>query len=109
MSTKLENRIAVVTGSSSGNGRAIALALAREGAHIFCSDLKKSALQGGYEKDLEIDTYAVIAREGGKASFIAADASKASYVKKVVDHAVSTVGRLFIIVNNVGDFTRLLT
>lgn len=107
MTRKLESRVAVVTGSSSGNGRAIALALAREGAHIVCADLKKSALKGGYEKDIETDTDAVIAQEGGKTTFIAADASKAADVQKIVDHAVSTFGRLDIIVNNAGVFTGL--
>ena len=65
MAGKLEGRVAVVTGSSSGNGRAISIALANEGAHLVCSDLKKSALAGGYEKDIELDTDAVIEKAGG--------------------------------------------
>ncbi|MEX3981851.1 SDR family NAD(P)-dependent oxidoreductase [Paraburkholderia sp. EG287A] len=107
MAGKLEGRIAVVTGSSSGNGRAIAIALAREGAHVVCSDLKKEALPGGYEKDLEVDTDAVISQMGGKASFIAADASKAADVQNIIDDAVKTFGRLDIMVNNAGVFTGL--
>ncbi|SDE22128.1 SDR family NAD(P)-dependent oxidoreductase [Paraburkholderia lycopersici] len=107
MAGKLNGRVAVVTGSSSGNGRAIAIALAREGAHIVCSDLKKSALSGGYEKDIEIDTDDVIAQAGGKATFVAADASRAADVQSVIDHAVRTFGRLDIMVNNAGVFTGL--
>lgn len=107
MAGKLENRVAVVTGSSSGNGRAIALALAREGARVVCSDLRKSALAGGYEKDLEVDTDAVIKQAGGQAAFIAADASKAADVRNVIDHAVSAFGRIDIMVNNAGVFTGL--
>jgi len=51
MAWKLEGRVAVVTDSDSGsgNGRAIAVALANEGASLVCSDLKRSALAGGYE------------------------------------------------------------
>lgn len=107
MAGKLEGRIAVVTGSSSGNGRAIAIALANEGAHLVCTDLKKSALAGGYEKDIELDTDAVIAKAGGRATFVSADASKAADVQNVIDHAVKTFGRIDIIVNNAGVFTGL--
>jgi NAD(P)-dependent dehydrogenase (short-subunit alcohol dehydrogenase family) len=56
MSHQLQNQIAIVTGSSSGNGRAIALALSAAGATIVCSDLQKNARKEGYEKDLGIDT-----------------------------------------------------
>ncbi|CAB3691808.1 2-(R)-hydroxypropyl-CoM dehydrogenase [Paraburkholderia rhynchosiae] len=107
MARKLEGRVAVVTGSSSGNGRAIAIALANEGARLVCSDLKKSALAGGYEKDIELDTDVVITKAGGKATFFSADASKAADVQNVIDHAVSTFGRIDIIVNNAGVFTGL--
>ncbi|MBN3850078.1 SDR family oxidoreductase [Paraburkholderia sp. Ac-20342] len=107
MAGKLEGRTAVVTGASSGNGRAIAVALAREGAHVVCSDLKKQALPGGYEKDLEVDTDALISQNGGKATFIAADASKAVDVQNVVADAVEKFGRLDIMVNNAGVFTGL--
>jgi NAD(P)-dependent dehydrogenase (short-subunit alcohol dehydrogenase family) len=107
MAGRLEGRVAVVTGSSSGNGRAISIALAKEGARLVCSDLKKSALAGGYEKDIELDTDAVIAKAGGRATFISADASKAADVQKVIDHAVATFGRIDIVVNNAGVFTGL--
>jgi NAD(P)-dependent dehydrogenase (short-subunit alcohol dehydrogenase family) len=97
MAGKLEGRVAVVTGSSSGNGRAISIALANEGAYLVCSDLKKSALAGGYEKDIELDTDAVITAAGGKSTFISVDASKADDVQNVIDHAVKTFGRVDII------------
>lgn len=47
MGNRLENNVAVVTGSSSGNGRAIALALATEGAALVCSDIRREAREGG--------------------------------------------------------------
>jgi len=107
MAGKLEDRVAAVTGASSGNGRAIARALAQEGARIVCSDLRRNALPGGYERDIELSTDAVITQAGGKATFIEADASKASDMQKVVACAVSTYGRLDIMVNNAGVFTGL--
>lgn len=107
MPKKLEGRVAVVTGSSSGNGRAIGLAFAREGASVVCSDLKKAALRDGYEADISIDTDDLISKAGGKAFFVAADASKAADVQNVIDHAVQKYGRLDIMVNNAGVFTGL--
>ena len=68
MKTRLENQTAIVTGSSSGNGRAIALALSAAGATVVCADLHKNARKEGYEEDLEIDTDDVIQRRGGRAS-----------------------------------------
>ena len=60
MKARLENQIAIVTASSSGNGRAIALALSSEGATVVCADLSKNARKEGYEEDIEIDTADVI-------------------------------------------------
>ena len=109
MGNRLENRVAVVTGSSSGNGRAIALALAREGAAVVCSDVKKSAREGGYEGDIQTDTDDVIRNEGGRAEYLDCDVTKASDVQAVIDRAVSAFGRLDIMVNNAGVFTDLHT
>ena len=52
MGNRLAAKVAVVTGSSSGNGRAIALALAAEGAAVVCSDIRREAREGGYETDI---------------------------------------------------------
>ena len=66
MKTRLENHIAIVTGSSSGNGRAIALTLSSAGATVVCADLNKKARKEGYEEDIEIDTDDVILHRGGQ-------------------------------------------
>lgn len=50
MVSRLQGLSAIVTGSSSGNGRAIALALAAEGATVLCSDLNPEAVVGGYRE-----------------------------------------------------------
>jgi NAD(P)-dependent dehydrogenase (short-subunit alcohol dehydrogenase family) len=99
---RLEGRVAAVTGSSSGHGRAIALRLAEEGAAVVCSDLRESALPGGYEEEIDVDTHDLIRREGGQAEFVKADVTNSEDMDAVVDRAVSTYGRLDIFVNNAG-------
>lgn len=107
MTKKLANRTAIVTGSSSGNGRAIAIALAEEGATVLCSDLIPTANQDGYEKNLNIATHEVILNAGGTASYYKADASNASDVQALVNECVKLYGRLDIMINNAGIFTGL--
>lgn len=107
MSKNLQNRIAIVTGASSGNGRAIALALAERGAAVMCSDLQPTALAGGYEKNIEVPTHEAILQSGGRAEYIQADASKASDVEALVAACVKLYGRVDIMVNNAGVFTGL--
>jgi NAD(P)-dependent dehydrogenase (short-subunit alcohol dehydrogenase family) len=109
MSRRLEGQIAIVTGASSGNGRAIAVAMAQEGATILCSDLRPTALTAGYEKDLDVPTHEVIIKAGGRAAYHQADASKAADVKALVEKAVALYGRLDIMVNNAGVFTEVHT
>lgn len=107
MSKRLEGQIAIVTGASSGNGRAIAVALAHEGATVLCSDLRPAALSAGYESDLALPTHEAIRKAGGKADFQQADASKSADMKALVEKAVALFGRLDIMVNNAGVFTGL--
>ena len=109
MKTRLENQIAIVTGSSSGNLRAIALALSSAGATVICTDLNKNARKEGYEEDIEIDTNDVIQRRGGKAVYLEADVRCASEIENLVTRTVSEFGRLDIMVNNAGVFTGLNT
>ncbi len=109
MPISLENHVAVVTGSSSGNGRAIALALAKAGAAVVCSDRSREALKGGYESDLLIPTDDLIRTGGGKAIFIAADVVQAAQVERLVAGAVTQFGRLDLMVNNAGVFTGMHT
>lgn len=109
MGNKLQGKAAVVTGSSSGNGRAIAIALAAEGAAVVCSDVRREAREGGYERDIGTATDDVIRANGGKAEYVEADAASYSAMENLVASAVSTFGRLDVMVNNAGIFTGLHT
>lgn len=106
---KLQDKVAVVTGSSSGNGRAIALALAAEGAAVVCSDIRREAREGGYEGDIRTPTDDVIRGRGGKTEYVEADAADYAAVENLVSSAVSSFGRLDVMVNNAGIFTGLHT
>jgi NAD(P)-dependent dehydrogenase (short-subunit alcohol dehydrogenase family) len=109
MRTQLENQIAIVTGSSSGIGRAIALTLSSAGATVICAGSNKNARKEGYEEDIEINTDDVIQRRGGKAVFVHVDVRCASEIENLVARTVSEFGRLDIMVNNAGVFTGLNT
>lgn len=72
-SGRLHGRIAIVTGASSGMGRGIALALAREGAYVVCSDLTEQCAQHGFEEDRAIPTHTVITNNGGTSAYTKCD------------------------------------
>ncbi|MHB8692087.1 MAG: SDR family NAD(P)-dependent oxidoreductase [Solirubrobacteraceae bacterium] len=107
VSRRLRGRIAVVTGASSGHGRAIALRLAQEGAAVMCADIRKSALPQGFEEDISVDTDDVIRQNGGRAEYIAADVTSADAMNGTAARAVDAFGRLDIWVNNAGTFMGL--
>lgn len=91
--TRLLDKIALVTGGSSGIGKAAALAFAREGARVIVADL---AVEGGEE------TVRIIKGRGGDAAFIKTDVSQSAEVETVVKRTVATYGRLDCAFNNAG-------
>jgi glucose 1-dehydrogenase len=93
---RLSNRAAIVTGSSSGLGRAIAIRLAAEGARVVVSDVRADPAEGGEP------TEAVIAAAGGTCIRVQADVSQTADVDRLVATAVDRFGRLDLIVNNAG-------
>jgi len=93
MAGKLEGKVALVTGGSSGIGRATALAFAREGAQVVVADV---SVEGGQE------TARTIKENGGQAVFIKADVSKSGDVEGLIEQAIQTYGRLDYACNNAG-------
>src|SRR5262249_11189372 len=90
---EFENKVAIVTGATSGIGRATAIAFARQGAKVVVS---------GRRADKGNDIVRDIEQEGGDAFFVKADVSKEKDVEYLVAQTVSTYGRLDIAFNNAG-------
>jgi NADP-dependent 3-hydroxy acid dehydrogenase YdfG len=89
----LKGRTAIVTGGSSGIGRAIAIRLGDAGAHVFIAGRTESALNEGVK---------AIEKAGGRATAIEFDARDVKQVQDLVDKAVKATARLDIMVNNAG-------
>jgi NAD(P)-dependent dehydrogenase (short-subunit alcohol dehydrogenase family) len=93
MAGTLAGKVALVTGGSTGIGKASSFAFAREGAKVILSDVNTD---GGEE------TARFIRDSGGNAAFVKADVSLAADVDALVKKAVSTYGRLDCAFNNAG-------
>ena len=88
---RLKDKVAIITGSGSGIGRASAVAFSKEGAKVVVVDVNDD---GGNE------TVDLIKENGGDAVFIHVDISKEKEVQNMVDIAVNTYGKLDILFNN---------
>jgi NAD(P)-dependent dehydrogenase (short-subunit alcohol dehydrogenase family) len=99
MAGRLEGKAAIVSGAGQtpgetiGNGRAIALLFAREGAEVICVDRVLERAQ---------ETAAMIEAEGGKAFAMPANIVKSAECEAVAKAALERWGRIDILVNNVG-------
>jgi glucose 1-dehydrogenase len=99
MSSLLAGKIAVVTGASSGIGRAIATNFASEGARVVIADIIEEPLEGG-ESTLEL-----ISRAGGTASFHKTDVGRWDEVDSLIGTTVERHGRLDVMVNNAATYS----
>ncbi|CAI7649105.1 unnamed protein product [Penicillium bialowiezense] len=98
-SLRLQDKVAIVTGASSGLGRAIALRYALEGAKVVCADLTPTARS---QEEAAITTHDLVIENGGNAIFVAADVGDAAQMENLVKVAVQTYERIDILVNNAG-------
>ena len=99
MSSLLAGKIAVVTGASSGIGRAIAVNFAAEGASVVIADVVAAPLEGG-ESTMEL-----IARSGGSATFEKTDVGNWADIDALISNTVARHGRLDVMVNNAAIFS----
>ena len=90
----LENQVAVVTGASSGIGKAVALGLAAAGASVVVNYASGSAAA--------VEVVRTIESHGGRAIAVAADVAKEAQVQDLFRVAIETFGTVHILVNNAG-------
>lgn len=92
---RLENKVALITGSASGIGRATAALFAKEGARVVVVDIS----------DKGKDTVELIRKMGGQAIFVKGDVTKSGDVQKALQKTLEKYGKLDILYNNAGFFT----
>jgi 3-oxoacyl-[acyl-carrier protein] reductase len=92
----LKNKVALVTGSSRGIGKAIALKLAEEGCHLAINYLSNTWAAEQVKKQIK--------ETGGKANLFPGDVSNFANVEELVKKVKTDYGRIDILVNNVGPF-----
>ena len=95
---RLDGKVALVTGCGThgegwGNGKAISVLLARQGAKIFGADLNIDAAK---------ETQRIIKEEGGEAHVMSANVTAAAGMKEMVDACMAQYGRIDILINNAG-------
>jgi NADP-dependent 3-hydroxy acid dehydrogenase YdfG len=91
MSDNIESKVVVITGASSGNGEATARQLARHGAKLILGARRLDRLQA-LAAELSL----------GDDAAVRTDVTQYEQVKRLVDHAVQTRGRIDVIINNAG-------
>ncbi|MBF0204125.1 MAG: SDR family oxidoreductase [Desulfamplus sp.] len=93
MEKMLENKIAIITGSGRGIGKAAALMLAKSGAKVVVSDIDPEPAQ---------ETVSEIKNAGGEAVAHVGDITEDSFAKNIINTAIENWGGLHIIINNAG-------
>jgi len=91
--TRLPDRAAIVTGGGQGIGRALALGLAGEGAHVVVADI---------QADKALETAAEVKRLGRRGLGLHVDVSDLRDISRLVEQTLEEFGRIDILVNNAG-------
>jgi NAD(P)-dependent dehydrogenase (short-subunit alcohol dehydrogenase family) len=90
---RLDGRIVIVTGASSGFGRAAAIRVAEEGGTVAIADLDEG---GG------VETVALVEKAGGEAELVVADIATESGARRTLDSTLARFGTVDVLVNNAG-------
>ncbi|ADB40780.1 mycofactocin-coupled SDR family oxidoreductase [Spirosoma linguale] len=101
----LRGQVAFITGAAHGQGRAVALALAQEGVHIVAFDLAKPMAYPGYAlgSESELDSLKRTVETFGVSCLTAqGDVRRDEDIKRAVDAALGSLGRIDILFNNAG-------
>lgn len=96
MGNRVNGDAALVTGASSGNGRAIARRLAEEGASVTVADIRETPRLGG------TPTHELITENAGAAQFVETDVTSIESIERAVEATVDRFGSIDIMVNNAG-------
>lgn len=92
---KLKEKVVLITGGDSGIGRAVAVAMAREGASVAISYLD--------EDSDAAETVSLVEAEGGRALAVDGDIGSERHCREIVGRVIDTFGRLDILVNNAAE------
>jgi NAD(P)-dependent dehydrogenase (short-subunit alcohol dehydrogenase family) len=90
---RLQDKVAIITGAGSGMGRVAAQMFAGHGAKVVVAEFGEAA---------GAETVRLVEEAGGAASFVRTDVSDAASAMAMVDHALSTFGRVDVLYNNAG-------
>lgn len=91
--TRLKDKVCIVTGSSSGIGRAIALEFAKLGATVVCADLNSQA-RPEVKGEEASSTHELIQRDGGRSLFVKTNVVSSEQIQNLVHQTVSNYGRI---------------
>ncbi|MEO8571552.1 MAG: glucose 1-dehydrogenase [Chloroflexota bacterium] len=90
---RLKDKVSIITGGGGGMGRVAAQMFAAEGAKVIVAEYSEAA---------GAETVEIVRAAGGEATFVRVDVSQEADAKAMVDHALSTYGRLDCLYNNAG-------
>lgn len=93
MYTDLKDKVVIITGAATGIGRATAVSFAKAGAKLVIADINQAGLE---------ETLNLVNKENAEAVMLKTDVSAPKQIQKMVEHTLSTFGRLDIACNNAG-------